>query len=93
MAALVTADGLQSCAHSEANAGNKGILEPNTVHIISAGATNNFADGSVARQEAIENGGFDSRSRHNLLWRRSALAIGQGLAIAANKPAARTIPA
>src|SRR6266404_3818180 len=89
MAAFVTADDLQSRAHGETNAGNKRIFEPDTVYIVSGGTANEFTGGLVAGQEAIENGGFDSRARHNLLGRQGALASGRRLQIAANKPAGK----
>ena len=74
MTAFVTADDLQSCAHGEANAGNKRIFEPDVVYIVGGGAANELTGGLVAGQEAIKNGEFDSRARHNLLGRWGALA-------------------
>ncbi len=69
------------------NYGNERISEPDAVDIVVTGVTGEFAGGLVATQKTVENRSFDSRAWHNLLWRRSALALWRRFDIAANKPA------
>jgi hypothetical protein len=86
VATFVSGDDLESCTRREPKYGNEGISEPDVVHVIFTCMTGEFACGLVATKEAIENGRFDSRARHNLLWRGDALALRRRFDIAAKKP-------